>query len=138
RDYHRQLKEGTISCEAVVGFYLSQIEKSRHLNAFTAVFKEEALQRAVMLDAQRAEGKPMGKLHVPCRSSSDLPGSRLRAAESTDYTCATRVAPTPLPSSAHFPHAPRTRGLCAEQARGSVREVEKRDLHGELQYNVEK
>ena len=63
RDYHRQLKEGTTSCEAVVGFYLSQIEKSRHLTAFTAVFKEEALQRAVMLDAQRAEGKPMGKLH---------------------------------------------------------------------------
>lgn len=63
RNYHQSLKEGTVTCLEVVQHYLQQIELHRNLNAFTAVYLEEALQRATLLDEQRAAGKPMGKLH---------------------------------------------------------------------------
>ncbi len=37
--------------------------QKRHLNAYLQVYDEEALQLAAQLDAQRAAGKPLGKLH---------------------------------------------------------------------------
>lgn len=63
RNYHQELSEGKISCEEVVKHYLKQIELHRNLNAFTAVFEEEALERARELDRKRAQGHAMEKLH---------------------------------------------------------------------------
>lgn len=61
--YAAQLAEGATSCTTAVQHYLSQIDKNRHLNAFLEVFDQEALQQAAALDAARAAGKPMGRLH---------------------------------------------------------------------------
>ncbi len=63
RDYHKTLKDGTASAEEAVLYYLNQIASQRHLNAFTQVYGEAALARARLLDQQRREGKPTGKLH---------------------------------------------------------------------------
>jgi aspartyl-tRNA(Asn)/glutamyl-tRNA(Gln) amidotransferase subunit A len=46
-----------------VHFYLDQIQKKKHLNAFINVYSAEATAKAKTLDEQRASGKPAGKLH---------------------------------------------------------------------------
>lgn len=43
--------------------YLSQIEASRHLNAYVQVYGDEAIAAAIRLDRQRAAGHPLGRLH---------------------------------------------------------------------------
>ena len=43
--------------------YLGRIRAHTHLNAFLQVYEEESLARARELDANRASGAPMGKLH---------------------------------------------------------------------------
>ena len=63
KDYHAALQVNQLSCAQVVDFYLSQIEKNSSLHSFLEVFSEEAQQRALELDASRAQGIPMGKLH---------------------------------------------------------------------------
>ncbi len=54
---------GTISCVAVVQFYLDSIRTKNHLNAFLEVYTQEALKQAADLDAVRLAGKPLGKMH---------------------------------------------------------------------------
>ena len=61
--YHLALTQGSTSCAEVVHHYLSQIEKSKHLNAFVHVFAEEAIQKASALDERRKAGNAIGKLH---------------------------------------------------------------------------
>jgi len=61
--YHLALTQGNISCTEAVHHYLSQIEKSKHLNAFIHVFAEEAIQKAAELDESRKAGNAKGKLH---------------------------------------------------------------------------
>jgi len=61
--YHLALTQGSTSCAEVVHHYLSQIEKSKHLNAFVHVFAEEAIQKASALDERRKVGNAIGKLH---------------------------------------------------------------------------
>ncbi len=63
KDYHASLLAGEQSCIQTVQFYLQQIEQQQHLNAFLETFAAEATTRAIELDAQRAAGLPMGKLH---------------------------------------------------------------------------
>lgn len=63
KEYHTFLAENPNGCKIAVAHYLSEIEENKHLNSFLEVFTEEALQRAEELDAKRAEGKPLGKLH---------------------------------------------------------------------------
>jgi len=48
------LLNGEITCRALVEHYLSQIEKTRHLNAWVEVWPEEALAQADALDARLA------------------------------------------------------------------------------------
>jgi aspartyl-tRNA(Asn)/glutamyl-tRNA(Gln) amidotransferase subunit A len=60
--YHAQLKAGTVSCLQAVEYYLQRIAATRHLNAFIAVYAEEALQQAKKLDAKRMAGDAPGKL----------------------------------------------------------------------------
>ena len=63
QQYQNNLLNGTTTCVEAVEFFLRQVETSRHLNAFTEVFTEEALHRAALLDQNRSDGKPTGKLH---------------------------------------------------------------------------
>ncbi len=63
KDYHASLAAGETSCIQAVDFFLDQINQHQHLNSFLEVFSEEAKLRAVQLDKERAQGKPIGKLH---------------------------------------------------------------------------
>ena len=58
--FHTNLKQGKHTCTEAVQFYLSAIQKNKHLNAFIEVFAREALQRASELDAQPVQKKLHG------------------------------------------------------------------------------
>jgi len=61
--YHAQLQEGNATCLQAVEHYLSRINATRHLNAFIAVYAEEALAKAKQLDEQRKSNPVVGRLH---------------------------------------------------------------------------
>ncbi len=62
-DIQAALRKGETTCRAVVEHYLSQIEKTRHLNAYVEVWAEEALAKADILDAHLGEAPTkMGRL----------------------------------------------------------------------------
>lgn len=57
------LRNKKTTCRAVVEYYLSQIEKTRHLNAYVEVWADEALAKADILDAHLGEAPTkMGRL----------------------------------------------------------------------------
>ncbi|CAN5283503.1 Asp-tRNA(Asn)/Glu-tRNA(Gln) amidotransferase subunit GatA [soil metagenome] len=62
-DYHQNLFSSATSCLEVVKFYLEKIQNLTHLNAFSEVFHEESIERAIFLDNERAAGKKPAKLH---------------------------------------------------------------------------
>ena len=62
-NYHQQLAEGIITCTQVVNQYILQIRSQKHLNAFTTIFEEEALERAFQLDLQITNGEALLPLH---------------------------------------------------------------------------
>ncbi|RPI13249.1 MAG: Asp-tRNA(Asn)/Glu-tRNA(Gln) amidotransferase subunit GatA [Ignavibacteriae bacterium] len=55
------LESGNVWIKEVVDYYLSNIEKGKHLNAFLSVFKEEALERAELIQ-QKLNSNTAGKL----------------------------------------------------------------------------
>ena len=61
--YHLALTQDKTSCVEAVRHYLTQIQKSKQLNAFVQVFAEEAIQKASALDERRSSGNTIGKLH---------------------------------------------------------------------------
>jgi len=61
--YHQQLQSQAVSCEQTVQYYLQNINKQKHLNAFVAVFEDSALNRARELDQRRKNNMPMRSLH---------------------------------------------------------------------------
>lgn len=63
--YQKALVEGTTSCVAAVEFYIANIQKHAHLNAFTHTYFDEALEKAKELDQQRANNAdaPLSPLH---------------------------------------------------------------------------
>lgn len=63
KDYQTRLLNGQTTCVEAVSFYLEQIEKNSHLNAFLEVYSTEALERAALLDSARSLGTPPGKMH---------------------------------------------------------------------------
>ena len=56
-----ELVSGKVTCKEIVEYYLGNIDKGKHLNAFLLVFKEEALKRAEEIDAKLKAGTA-GKL----------------------------------------------------------------------------
>ncbi|MBV6512862.1 MAG: Glutamyl-tRNA(Gln) amidotransferase subunit A [Ignavibacteriaceae bacterium] len=56
-----QIRSGNLSLKDNVSFYLNRIEKLRHLNAFTEVFENEALEAAELAEKKINAGKH-GKL----------------------------------------------------------------------------
>lgn len=61
RDIQLDLQRGTLSVPQLVEYYLDNIRKKAHLNAFLGVYEEEALQRASAIDLKIKQGKA-GKL----------------------------------------------------------------------------
>ncbi len=61
--YQKQLLTGATDCVTTVSNFLKQIDHYKHLNAFTEVFAEEALERAAFLDANKKAGNNIGRLH---------------------------------------------------------------------------
>ena len=63
KDYHAALVADHTTCTQAVKYYLDQITAQENLNAYLEIFSEEALSMAAHLDAQRKQGKTLGKLH---------------------------------------------------------------------------
>lgn len=63
KDYHTTLQNGQTTCVEAVRCYLELIRSRPQLNAFLNVYETEALERAAVLDLQRQQGQPLGKLH---------------------------------------------------------------------------
>jgi len=63
KDYHAALLAERTTCTQAVKYYLDQIAAQENLNAYLEIFSEEALSLAASLDAQRNQGKSLGKLH---------------------------------------------------------------------------
>ena len=60
-DEQTQLLNKNLSCKERVRFFLSNIEKKKHLNVFLSVYENEALERADLIDAKIQNGTA-GKL----------------------------------------------------------------------------
>lgn len=63
KDYQTLLVNGKATCANAVSFYIQNIKRNEHLNAFLEVYQEEALARAQFLDSKRNSGEPLGRLH---------------------------------------------------------------------------
>ena len=61
--YQHALIQGKTSCKEAVRHYLSEIDKSKQLNAFVHVFADESIRKAAELDEKRKVGSVIGKLH---------------------------------------------------------------------------
>ena len=83
KDYHAALNAEHTTCTQAVKYYLDQITAHENLNAYLEVFSEEALEQAVILDADRKQGKKPGKLHgviIGIKDVLSYKGHRLSAA----------------------------------------------------------
>ena len=63
KDYHAALVAEHTTCTQAVKYYLDQMAAQENLNAYLEIFSDEALSLAAHLDAQRNQGKSLGKLH---------------------------------------------------------------------------
>lgn len=61
REIRNDLQRGTFTCQELVRYHLSNIQKKAHLNAFLDVYEEEALHRAATID-QKIKAGTAGKL----------------------------------------------------------------------------
>lgn len=61
--FHSALQQKQTDCAEAVRYYLQKISENQNLNAFIEIYEDEALQRAIGLDKERQEGKPLGALH---------------------------------------------------------------------------
>ena len=57
----QELNNGTLTCSAVVSYYLKNISENSHLNALVEVYEDEARARAVEIDKKISAGRA-GKL----------------------------------------------------------------------------
>lgn len=72
KQYQSDLLNGNTTCQLAVEHYVKAIQQKQHLNAYVQVYAEEALEAAKQLDASRAAGKPIGKLHGVVISIKDV------------------------------------------------------------------
>lgn len=80
-----ELDAGKVTCNDVVKFYLANIEKGRHLNAFLSFFGDEALAKANSID-EKIRNKTAGRLAgmvVAIKDVLSLKGKRL--------TCSSKI-----------------------------------------------
>ncbi len=70
--YQSLLQNGSTTCKQTVEFYLSQIKKHQHLNAYVHVFENEALELANKIDAKILAKQPLGLLYGVVISIKDV------------------------------------------------------------------
>ena len=56
RNIQEKLNNGTLTCSALVSYYVKNIREKEHLNAFIEVYEEEALERAQEIDKKIKQG----------------------------------------------------------------------------------
>ena len=56
QDIQAHFRAGTASCRQVVLYYLNNIQQNQHLNAFLAVYDQEALEQADRIDQKLSDG----------------------------------------------------------------------------------
>ena len=80
-----ELFKGKVTCTEIVKYYLSNIEKGKHLNAFLLVFNEEAIKRAGEIDAKIKAGTAgrLAGMVVAVKDVLSLKGYRL--------TCSSKI-----------------------------------------------
>ena len=61
QDKLEKIKNGELSLKENVAYFLNEIEKNKHLNAFNSVFTDEAIEQAVKVEGKIKSGKH-GKL----------------------------------------------------------------------------
>ncbi len=61
RDVQHDLQRGILTCQDIVQYYLANISRKQHLNAFLSVYEDEALARASEIDQKIRQGSA-GKL----------------------------------------------------------------------------
>lgn len=61
--YHQDLLHNRVSCTEAVAHYLQKIGEHKHLNAFSEIYANEAIEQAHRLDENRKAGEPLKKLH---------------------------------------------------------------------------
>lgn len=67
------IRQGETSCVEVVRYYLGQIQRQEHLNAYVEVYEQEALERARQLDEQhRHNPASVGRLFGMVLSVKDV------------------------------------------------------------------
>ncbi len=73
RQIQNEIKEGKTNCVQLVDYYLQQIEKTEHLNAYIEVFEDEARHRAAELDKKyRKNPETAGRLFGAVISLKDV------------------------------------------------------------------
>ena len=69
----KEIKDGKTNCVQLVDYYLQQIEKTEHLNAYIEVFEDEARRRAAELDKKyRKNPETAGRLFGAVISLKDV------------------------------------------------------------------
>ncbi|MBL7817242.1 MAG: Asp-tRNA(Asn)/Glu-tRNA(Gln) amidotransferase subunit GatA [Saprospiraceae bacterium] len=69
----KDIKDGKTNCVQLVDYYLQQIEKNEHLNAYCEVFEDEARHRAAELDKKyRKDPHSVGRLFGAVISLKDV------------------------------------------------------------------
>lgn len=81
----KDLESGKITCTEIVKYYLSNIEKGKHLNAFLSVFEDEALAKAAETDAKLRSGNAgrLAGMVIAAKDVLSIKGKRL--------TCSSKI-----------------------------------------------
>lgn len=81
-DIQADINTGSLDCRTLVEDYLSKIDRNQHLNAFLEVYREEALDRALQIDAKiksgtagRLAGLIVGNKDVICQRGKTIRAS---------------------------------------------------------------
>ncbi|HMQ47583.1 MAG TPA: Asp-tRNA(Asn)/Glu-tRNA(Gln) amidotransferase subunit GatA [Saprospiraceae bacterium] len=73
KDIQEAISKEATTCLEVVQYYLSQIKQQEHLNAYVAVYEEEALEKARQIDQKRRENPDqLGRLWGMVISHKDV------------------------------------------------------------------
>lgn len=81
----KDLDSGKVTCTEIVNYYLGNIEKGKHLNAFLSVFEDEARTKAAAIDAKLRSGKAgrLAGMVIAAKDVLSIKGKRL--------TCSSKI-----------------------------------------------
>lgn len=81
----KDLDSGKVTCTEIVNYYLGNIEKGKHLNAFLSVFEDEARTKAAAIDAKLISGKAgrLAGMVIAAKDVLSIKGKRL--------TCSSKI-----------------------------------------------